>query len=161
MPDTSFAFQFVADATLGKLARHLRLAGFDTYLDLQPPQPERLSGMAGSDRILLTRSGKVRRALGATSLIFIQANDLPDQFRQVMTTLGLTPDDLRPLTRCALCNRMLDRLSKPEALGRVPDYVWQQYSEFKTCPQCRRVYWPGSHVQRWRDQTIRWFGGKP
>ncbi|MBI5064199.1 MAG: hypothetical protein HZB87_12255 [Desulfatitalea sp.] len=42
-------------------------------------------------------------------------------------------------------------------LGRVPDYVWQRHGEFKTCPQCRRVYWPGSHAQRWRNQIIRWF----
>ncbi len=160
MSDPCLPPLFVADATLGKLARHLRLAGFDTLLDTQTPQPNRLAALAGNNRILLTRSGKVRRALSSESLVFIQANDLGGQFRQVMTALALTPDDLRPLIRCALCNRMLDDLPKPEALGRVPDHVWQHQGEFKTCAKCRRIYWAGSHAHRWRERTLRWFAAK-
>ena len=157
MSESPTRHRFVTDATLGKLAKHLRLAGFDTILDTQVPRPDRLVFLADNQRTILTRSGKVQRALPGLPLILVRANDLPDQFRQVATTLGLGPGDLRPLTRCALCNRELDSLPKMDALGKLPDYVWHQYGDFKTCPECRRIYWPGSHGQRWRDRIIPWF----
>jgi len=157
MSETSFRHRFVADATLGQLAKHLRLAGFDTLLDTQVPRPDRLASLARDQRTILTRSGKVHRVLTGIPLILVRANDPRDQFRQVTTTLDLGPGDLRPLTLCARCNRELDRLSKSDALGRVPEYVWQRHDDFKTCAECRRIYWPGSHAQRWREQIIHWF----
>ncbi len=158
MPESSSRHRFVADATLGQLAKHLRLAGFDTLLDTQTPRPERLSFLAHNQRTILTRSGKVYRALTGMAIVLVRANDPRDQFRQVIATLGLASGDLRPLTRCGLCNKELERLPKSDAIGRVPEYVWQQYSDFKTCPACRRIYWPGSHAQRWRDRIIQSFG---
>jgi hypothetical protein len=152
---------FVADATLGKLARYLRLAGFDTLLDMHTPMAERLSALAHGHRTILTRSNEVRRRLGATfPLIFIHANEPSAQARQVVTELRLQPEQLRPMTRCSVCNHLLTRLSKVESLGQIPDYVWQKHTEFNGCPQCHRIYWPGSHALRWRDQMEQWFGGE-
>jgi uncharacterized protein with PIN domain len=129
-----------------------------TLLDSHPPRADRLARLARDERIILTRSTEVRRALPAAPLIFIQSNAPDEQFDQVMRALTVAPDELHPMTRCAACNQPLDSLAKSEALGRVPDYVWQRHEDFKACPECRRVYWPGSHVQRWRHRMARWLG---
>jgi uncharacterized protein len=152
---------FVADATLGKLARYLRLAGFDTLLDIHTPSAGRLSALAHGHRTILTRSHEVHRRLGATiPLIYICANEPSAQARQVVTELSLQPEQLRPMTRCSVCNHVLVRQSKVATQGQIPDYVWQQHPEFNACPQCHRIYWPGSHARRWRDQMERWFGAE-
>lgn len=142
---------------MGKLARQLRLAGFDALLDRRPPDSARLAALAGKERILLTRSTTVRKALASESLIFIRSNDPTLQMRQVLTDLHLSRADLQPLMRCSECNQPLDKVSKDEVVGLVPAYILQQHAQFKQCPQCRRIYWPGSHVGRWLERMVQWF----
>jgi uncharacterized protein len=142
---------FIVDSTLGKLAKYLRLAGFDTLQDTQIPDARRLADMAGGQRIILTRSTKVKRSLA--DAVLIEHNQPLSQIRQVITQLRLKPSHQHPLTRCALCNLGLEPLSKADALGKVPEYVWRAHTRFKTCPQCRRVYWRGSHAHRWLERV--------
>jgi uncharacterized protein with PIN domain len=143
------SLQFIADSTLGKLAKYLRLAGFDTLLDARSPDADRLNMLAGPHRIILTRSVQVKKLIGDAQVIFIRANDPSDQMLQVFTDLHLQFKDLHPLTRCAVCNRLLTALPKDKAQGRVPDYTWQQHCLFKECPECKRIYWQGTHAKRW------------
>lgn len=140
---------FVADSTLGKLARHLRMAGFDTLQDAGRPTPERLASLSSGQRIILTRSTRVKRALDCERLVFIHDDRPFAQLNQVMTLFRVRREDLRPMTRCGLCNRILDVLARDEVRGRVPDYVWQHHARYKQCPGCKRIYWPGTHVDRW------------
>jgi len=140
---------FAADSTLGKLVKYLRLAGFDTLLDARPPDAARLNMLAAPHRIILTRSVRVKKTIGDAQVIFIRANDPSDQMLQVFTELHLQFKDLHPLTRCALCNRLLTAVPKDKAQGRVPDYTWQQHCLFKECPECKRIYWQGTHAKRW------------
>ncbi|MDA8141385.1 MAG: hypothetical protein M0036_22305 [Desulfobacteraceae bacterium] len=148
---------FVADSSLGRLAKQLRLAGFDTLIDPHPPNADRLSRLSGPNRIVLTRSTKVRRALVSQPLMFIDHDQPLAQARQVMAQLHIKRRDLHPFTRCIQCNQLLVGLMREEAFGRVPEYVWQQHRVFKTCAQCRRIYWPGSHTQRWLERMTSWF----
>lgn len=148
---------FVADATLGQLVKYLRLAGFDTIFDPQKPDALRLKQKASQRRYLLTRSTHIKRAIDSKKVIFIRHDDPLQQVRQVVKALGLRRDDLRPMTRCAVCNQPVKPLGKNEAAGRVPDYIWQQQSNFAHCPQCQKIYWPGTHVQRWLHFTDAWF----
>jgi uncharacterized protein len=142
--------RFVADSTLGKLAKYLRLAGFDTLLDRQVPDARRLAEMAGGQRIILTRSTKVKRSLAAA--VLIEHNQPLAQIQQVFAQLRLQPSHAHPLTRCAVCNLELEPLSKADATGKVPEYVWRAHTRFKTCQQCRRVYWRGTHAHRWLER---------
>ena len=140
---------FVADATLGKLAKYLRLAGFDTIFDNQKPDVCRLTQLVGRHRVLLTRSVSVFKCAKLPKIIFIRHNQPFQQLRQVLSVLDLSPSDLHPLTRCAICNQNIETATKAQVQGAVPEYVWLHQSDLFKCRQCQRIYWPGSHADRW------------
>ena len=148
---------FVADCTLGKLSRYLRLAGFDTLYDSLPPDPTRLFAMAQARRKILTRSVRLSKTLSPDRLLFIEHNDPRAQARQVMQILQLRRSELRPLTRCAVCNQALQPLAKEDARGRVPEYIAETLFQFQACRQCKRVYWQGTHARRWSNMMNAWF----
>lgn len=151
---------FVADATLGKLGRYLRLAGFDSLLDTRRPDARHLAALAGGRRIVLTRSVQVKQSLLSPRLIFIEHNHPREQIRQVMAVLDLHRRDLNPMTRCAECNCLLEILPKSDVLGRVPEYIFQNQTRFYGCRRCKRVYWAGSHARRWLERMEAWFEQK-
>jgi uncharacterized protein with PIN domain len=61
-------------------------------------------------------------------------------------------DEVRPFSRCSLCNAELFQIPREAVLGAVPDYVFETASDFRKCPECARVYWPGSHRQKMFDK---------
>src|SRR5436305_1230809 len=71
-----------------------------------------------------------------------------EQLRQVLTELGLRPDPDRLLGRCLRCNVPLTPLEAETARARVPPWVARTQETFRACPECGRVYWRGTHVQR-------------
>lgn len=149
---------FIADSTLGRLAKWLRLAGLDTRLDISAPDPMRIERIADTDgRTVLTRAKSVYKQMGPNRCLLIQFDDPMDQGRQVVRHFRIRRQDLQPLSRCALCNLLLSPISKDEVQGRVPEYVWHQYDEFRTCKQCRRIYWPGTHAAHTGSIIDRWF----
>jgi uncharacterized protein with PIN domain len=146
------------DCTMAKLARWLRLAGFDTALDSGPPDASRLGQMSDAQqRIILTRSKDVFQKIGPGRCVLIGFNVPMAQARQVMQRFKIQRHALKPLSRCAQCNVMLTVQPKDAALGLVPDYVWQHHERFFRCPQCERIYWPGTHADRTKSLIDRWF----
>lgn len=134
--------RLLADAMLGRLARWLRLAGYDTaYLadtdDLAVMQLAR-----AEDRLILTRDGGLASRKGVDAL-HIQSEHVEEQLTQVRDYVGLP--DAEAGSRCSVCNIPLESLSREAAHDRVPPYVWRKHKQFMTCPSCRRVYWPGTH----------------
>ena len=156
--DHKFLPSFLAESSLGKLAKWLRLAGFDTIFDSTVPNLKRLLRMAETEgRIVLTRTHSVSRRLTEEQGLFI-ASDAPlDQIRQVLRHFNLHREDLRLFTRCAICNQVLRPVQKEHLPGSVPDYVRQHYARFLTCGRCRRIYWPGTHSVRASALIDRWF----
>jgi uncharacterized protein with PIN domain len=76
----------------------------------------------------------------------IQSDHCTEQLDQVIRELGLRREDLHPFTRCLRCNTVLGPISKEDASGKVPDYVWETHDRFQRCIDCGRIYWPGSHL---------------
>jgi uncharacterized protein with PIN domain len=149
---------FLAESTLGKLAKWLRLAGLDTRLDRSRPNPNRLKQIAASEqRVILTRTQAVLRNTQPHQCLFIQFNHPMDQARQVVTHFRIRKSALRTLSRCALCNRMLERLSPEAVYDRVPAYIWQTHDRFMMCPRCQHIYWPGTHADRMLSCIDQWF----
>ena len=66
---------------------------------------------------------------------------------EVMQRLGLSANDLKPLSRCRYCNAPLAPLDRNLVQGRVPEHVFLHHRWFYECPRCHRVYWPGSHIK--------------
>lgn len=138
---------FAAEQTLGKLAKWLRLLGFDTLYEPEITV-ERFIEMLENDRIALTRTQQTKKQLVSRKHIFIESDHLEKQLNQVVRELGLTFADTRPFSRCLQCNTMIIAAEKDSVWGRVPDYIFETHNHFQQCSQCDRIYWPGSHTQR-------------
>ena len=139
--------RFATDASLGKLGRHLRAAGFDTQCEHQSRDDDFL-GTIESRRVILTRTRAVKQRFQGRRLVFIHDNDPLRQMMQVVRALNIRASDCRPFSRCLACNRQLLPIDKQAIKNRVPVFVWQRHASFHVCDQCRRIYWAGSHQDR-------------
>jgi uncharacterized protein with PIN domain len=99
-------------------------------------------------RVLLTRdTGIMRRrvvASGRLKAILLQSEQPEEQMQQLVSTLDIK-NQSRPFTICLECNRQLIDKSPAEIKDRVPPYVYKTQTQYMECPQCRRIYWRGTH----------------
>ena len=142
--------QLLADGMLGRLAKWLRLLGYDTAYDNAATDLELARRARAEGRVLLTRDHELAARRGLRTLL-IRSQVLEEQIREVRASLGLPPQPA--LSRCAVCNSVLDPVSPTQVAQRVPPYVLRTQTEFRRCPGCGRVYWPGSHLQAMRAQV--------
>jgi uncharacterized protein with PIN domain len=82
---------------------------------------------------------------------FVRADDFRSQLRQVAEAFGLDPYRAL-LSRCSRCNEMLQHMTVQDARPFVPPYVAATQTDFAQCPQCKRFYWPATHVERLRQE---------
>ncbi len=136
--------KFVVDCMLGKLAKWLKILGFDTVY-LNKAEDSDLLRIARSERrTLLTKDhGLLAAAKGVRSL-FVGSDDWPGQLVQVLDAYGLR-GAVRPHSRCLACNVELKRIPKSAARNLVTPFVLERSASFAICPSCERVYWPGTH----------------
>jgi len=144
--------KFVADRTLGKLARKLRILGFDTLYWRGGNLAGAMQISMSEGRVLLTRSRKVREKPEDLTFVVVEANDPRDQIQEVLDKLHLEPEADHFFCRCLLCNEELQPMLKEEAEGKVPDFIYRSYDVFYRCPRCRRLYWPGTHYERMQEE---------
>jgi uncharacterized protein with PIN domain len=136
--------KFVVDCMLGKLAKWLKILGFDVLYFSTAEDDDLLDVARKEGRTLLSRDrALLARAKGLTKL-HIRSERWPDQVRQVVDHFDLRPD-IRPNTRCVECNVTLKTLPKSEAANLVAQFVFEREESFAICPSCGRVFWPGSH----------------
>ncbi len=145
---------FAADRTLGKLAKWLRILGFDTLYE-SDASGKQFHEQLAPKRIVLTRIEKNRQAFAARRLIFITSDQPMSQLRQVIAETGITENDVRLFSRCLRCNGPIDPVDKEEVHGMVPDYIWETHNKFQACRRCERIYWQGTHWQRSRER-VKW-----
>jgi uncharacterized protein with PIN domain len=137
---------FVADKMLGKLARYLRIIGYDTFYQSSYPD-QRLSELVKEGRILLTRNHATARQY--SNSIFVDCDLVKDQLNVVDNAITLTRDRRDWFSRCLVCNSPLSKTEGETARQNVPDFVFFKYHErILFCPTCKRFYWPGTHRQR-------------
>lgn len=139
--------RFATDATVGKLGRHLRSAGFDTLCQHQSRRVNFFETI-DSERVILTRTRLVKLRFKLRPLVFIRDNDPYRQMIQVVRELKLGWCDLTPFSRCLECNEEILQVDRVTVAGRVPAYVWQRHHSFHACAKCGRIYWAGSHHDR-------------
>ena len=143
------AFRFAVDAMLGRLARWLRLAGLDTFYEADVPDEVLLARAVKERRILITRDRALaRRALRWKIRVIIPSHDGGwNQLREICNELGLEPENLPWFDRCTQCNVLVVPVEKDRVRLLVPRRVWLSHQEFFRCPECGKIFWPGSHVQ--------------
>jgi len=138
------SLRLLADGMLGKLAKWLRLLGYDTAYDNAASDPELARRARAEGRVLLTRDRELAARRGLHTLL-IQSETLDEQIQEVRNALGPPPHPR--FSRCVVCNAALEAASPAEIADRVPPYVLKTQTEFHRCPGCKRVYWPGSHLR--------------
>jgi len=137
--------RFAVDRMLGRLARMLRLLGYDTYYANDMTQLLAL-GRSG-ERVILTRGETTQRFPRLDKVLSLKSEYPPQQLREVVERLGL---DTRSglWTRCTLCNTAIERVEKAGVEALVEARIFQLYEDFYRCTGCGHVYWHGSHVDR-------------
>ena len=142
---------FLVDCMLGKLAKWLKILGFDTLYFSRAEDDDLLALARGEGRVLLSRDhALLGRAKGITAL-FIETESWPGQVRQVLARFDLA-GAVRPYSRCLECNVPLKTLTRAEAANLVVPFVLERAETFALCPSCGRVYWPGTHYEAMREQ---------
>lgn len=145
--------RFLADSMLGRLAKWLRIMGYNTYY--QPRYlPGELEGLAKGDRVLLTR--KKRLSLLVPTAILLGSERIGEQIKELKAR-GLLSSRPIPFSRCIRCNTLLISVDHDTLSERVPEYVIHKSgNSVRQCPSCGRCYWPGSHRKRMERQLHLW-----
>lgn len=139
--------RFLADAHLARLARHLRMLGFDTLYEKAETDRGLVEISVGDRRILLTRDRELLKHRRLTHAIFVRGESPGDQIHYVLSRLDLR-DSCRPFSRCMICNEKLEPVDRVAVVNRVPWRVAKRYRRFRHCPGCARIYWRGTHFDR-------------
>ena len=142
--------KFIVDNNVGKLAKWLRIMGYDTLFFSSHNDSHMVATALAEGRVILTRDTQIMKRRVVTSgrlkAILIQ-NDKPElQMHQVIDTLNLDCQ-FRPFTICLECNQPLVVRTKQEVKDLVPPYVFQTQNQYMECLACHRIYWRGTHWQ--------------
>jgi hypothetical protein len=136
---------FVADCMLGRLAKWLKILGFDVLYFSKAEDRDLIALSRREGRVLLTRdTGLVERTKRHKDRFFVSSDAWEEQVAEVLDAFGLW-DEVRPNSRCIACNRPLKPLSRERARNLVTPYVLEHASSFALCPGCGRVFWQGTH----------------
>lgn len=136
---------FVADCMLGRLAKWLRILGFDVVYLTKAEDSDLVAIARRENRLLLTRdTGLIERTAKRPNRLFIRSDDWEDQVAQVLDELDLW-DEVHPNTRCIACNLPLKAISRERAKNLVTPYVCEHATSFALCPGCNKVFWQGTH----------------
>jgi len=127
---------FMCDAMLGKLARWLRLLGFDVELAGDGEGDKAIAARARAEgRILVTRDSDIH----GDGVVLLKGTELAGQLRELVEATGIELPSTPSPGKCTLCNGELE----PTEEG-LPEGV----SEGWRCVDCRHLFWVGSHWKK-------------
>jgi uncharacterized protein with PIN domain len=140
--------EFIADSMLGKLAKWLRILGYDVIYknDFTPEEILRIS--EETERIVLTRNTDLIKNKRLKKYVFIKSDFLFNQLKQVIEELKLELKEENFFTRCSVCNQKIQEIKKEEIKDKIPEYVYKTQEEFGICNICKRIYWKATHYER-------------
>jgi uncharacterized protein with PIN domain len=143
--------RFILDVHLGKLARLLRMLGFDTLYDNSWDDPEIVHRGLAENRIILTRDAGILKRREVTHGYLVRFDDPLEQAAEVLRRFDL-PRRVEPFRRCMACNGLIEPVSREEVEDDLQPGTRQNYDEFYRCRNCGRVYWRGSHYEAMREK---------
>ncbi len=138
---------FVADVHLRKLARLLRLLGLDVLHSNSYTDAELVSISGDEGRILLTRDRALLKHGDLTHGYWIRSVHSQEQAVEVLQRFDLSRQ-ISPFTRCSLCNGLLERIAKADAMDRIPPKTAGWLDDYFECTSCRKLYWQGTHSDK-------------
>jgi uncharacterized protein with PIN domain len=139
--------QFVLDVHLGRLARYLRMVGFDCLYETTFTDDEIIRISQAEKRIILTRDKGILKNGRVTHGLYVRSDDPGEQFGEIAARLHLG-NLFKPFSRCTMCNEPIEPVTKESILDQLEPLTKIHYSVFYRCTGCKRIYWKGSHFAR-------------
>jgi uncharacterized protein with PIN domain len=138
---------FVADGHLGGLTRNLRLLGFDVAYSQNADDRQLLAVMARENRALLTRDRRLLMHAIVQHGYWPRSQKPDEQTIEIIRRFNLS-ESIAPFTRCLRCNGVLEEAPKAEIIDKLEPLTKIYYDQFRRCPGCKQIYWPGSHFRK-------------
>jgi uncharacterized protein with PIN domain len=139
--------RFICDVHLGRLARRLRLLGFDVTYRNDFDDPEIVDISLDERRVILTCDRGILKIRRVTHGYYVRSREVDEQVIEVLHRLDLS-SQIAPFTRCTGCGGLIREVEKAAVLGQIPPNVAEQYQDYFRCEGCGKVYWKGSHFDR-------------
>ena len=151
--------KFLVDSMLGKLAKYLLILGFDTVYFSENDAAAFIKKAGQEGRVILSRNTKLKNSSVYPDFLFITDDQPSDQLRQVVYYFGIHCEGDRLFTRCIHCNQRLLAVHPEEIKNKIPPYILSIHPNFFLCPQCKKVYWSGTHLKK-MEEILRKILGK-
>ena len=136
--------KFILDVHLGKLAKYLRIFGFDTLYENSYDDYEIIAISSAQKRAILTRDVSLLKNKSLTHGYWIRSQNTKDRLIEVIRRFDLV-SNIKPFCRCTVCNGIIKKVSKESIMDRLEPKTKRYYDEFHKCTSCKKIYWKGSH----------------
>jgi len=151
--------RFIVDNNVGKLAKWLRIMGYDALLFKDKDDGDMINIALSEGRVVLTKDTQVMKrrvvANGKLKAVLVQDDDPKEQLQHVVDILNLDYT-MKPFSICLECNQDLVKRERDEVRDLVPPYVFKTQEQYMECPLCHRIYWKGTHWQA-MDKELKRF----
>lgn len=140
--------KFACDDNLGKLAKNLRILGFDTFFQENIEDNELLRLADSEQRFLLTRDHHLLLRSLPYGMLLLEDDDPLSQLKNVVEMLSLKIYMEQLFIRCSRCNALCQTVDKSQIGEEVFPFILRTQEIISQCPSCKRFYWKGTHYQR-------------
>ncbi len=144
--------KFILDVHLGKLAKYLRMLGFDTMYCNDYSDNEIIKISVDEERIILTRDIGILKYSEVQRGYWIRNTDPFKQTEEVILKYDLK-NSLKSFSRCMNCNGILKHIEKEKIINRLEPKTKKYFDEFYICQSCTQIYWKGSHWEKMRGKV--------
>lgn len=142
--------KFILDVHLGKLARKLRLFGFDTLYENNYSDGAIVEISEKEERIILTRDKNLLKHKLVKWGYWLRSQYAEEQLTEVIHRIKPRAQ-FKFFERCVECNCKIEKIGKAEIINRLQPKTILYYNDFLQCPCCKRIYWKGSHYKQMQE----------
>ena len=139
--------KFILDVHLGKLAKYLRMCGFDTAYQNDYDDKKIIEISLEENRIILTRDIGILKVKSVSNGYFIRDQNSKAQLTEVLKHFDLYRA-INPFSRCIKCNGKLERIEKEKIIQQLEPLTQKYFNKFFRCTHCQSIFWEGSHFDR-------------
>ena len=145
---------FLLTENLSKLARYLRMLGYDAVVYKKISFHNRIRLTNKDRRIYLTRCRKEATSKIKFSRFLIHSEKIEDQIHEIRKFLVYSEEYI--FSRCIICNKLVYPISKEKVKNLIPEYIYNDHQQFTICRKCGRIYWHGTHYEKMKKNLKMW-----
>jgi len=137
--------KFLLTANLNRLAKWLRMLGYDAAIYKSISFHNMIRLAVKERRIILTRSKKQAKSKLKFSRILIKTDNHLEQIKELKEVISF--NEQYTFSCCLLCNKQLYGISREKVKDLVPEFIYENHTDFKVCRKCGKIYWQGTHYK--------------